>query len=1134
MNNQEEFLQFLDPDLCTLTESIEAYGLRTLSLEYKFQDMVEDKQLFKLGNKIWIQGDTNLTDCLYVINTEVQQDIYRENSFTLEAEEVLVELNYATIFSQTELTNTVFHTITTNGKQEVIVDWNALNYWFGDYFNMGIIQQCISEYASRISITGTVNRMELLRSIEEETGNVFVTRYEKDQINNTIHRYLDFLNPINVSKNWQFHMEYDFYNVENTSVCYDSNGNVVSEDKDWEVTRFNNTAFDPESVTPSTDTDDEDDYDVEISETYDSESNVIYDFERSPDYTPIRNLNPDHCVMRIVNEDYELLNSNGRKWKTGDTALQWDCSTVGLDDTDYPSYLISLQKVDDELSITVNEKSFVVMGYGGRPSAYLPEIKTLDYGDYIASDYEIQYTNIPDDSYFEIYDSSNNLVLFRTRLNTEIGHVHEEVLDFGDNLENIMFNVDETETYNAVSPILQPNGENSNGNDLSRSDINTIIEAWSNLSIEKGDIVPMVVEKMGITGTGNIKCVQRTGIATGDNNKSAEQILNIYDLHSNYWTRPLRPNDNEEGDNKSYEYFRGVAYWRAPYTKNSGELYVLTDKTQNIEYTDIYTRPDTRNERTGISSPKTGNTETSDENVYAIYNQVCQYLKEHETPKVDIEVDVANLIGHEFNNYDIHDKIYLKLANTRELITARVTKTTKEAHDIAKNTIEISNYRNVNTIKTIPHETFIHATNAQFDYPNNQNLTIRLENSIVDSDHDQYPGNKLITFTLYKLENGSSTLTGNVYTKLTDANGYATINMKYDPGDYEMHIAFYGDEEYLESDITVTVNVGGTLPVPVETTTSTKSKTTKKSKTKTKTKTVKSYWTKCGLSPDKKQIVSIAQPSSADAGRYNYHSLYKTVFKNYCPNCKRWGTLRFDGGKANKCITSSTYGVPWKPSVPEHEITCIKCDSDYCGVTGLEKSHSHTSRLKNVKKPVKSSKSEFQQLVKGKLLHSTKEVKVTSKKTVDTKTRKIRSAGISSYVKKQALAIVKNKTGAAAMKAIVGWIDNPRNFKYDKYYNFRDSPETCLKRGYANCCDGTRTFFQLCDAAGLCEYYDFYYVHVSCPKFGHVYGIVESKKTKKWRYVDVSSDRHTCWGYVIQACKDTPATRGPKYPKLPF
>ena len=216
LDNSEEFLQFLDPDLCSIEETIEHGGLRTIHLEYKFQDAIEDKKLFKIGNKIWVHGDSNLTDCLYVINTSVKQDIYQENSFTCDCEEVLVELNYAPLFSQLELTSQNGFTFSSNSNNQeysVVVNWNSLNYWFGEYFNIGVVQKCLSDYNAKIGISGTINLMTLLRYIEEETGNVFVTRYEKDCLNNTIHRYLDFLNPINVAKPWRLDLEYDFLDI---------------------------------------------------------------------------------------------------------------------------------------------------------------------------------------------------------------------------------------------------------------------------------------------------------------------------------------------------------------------------------------------------------------------------------------------------------------------------------------------------------------------------------------------------------------------------------------------------------------------------------------------------------------------------------------------------------------------------------------------------------------------------------------------------------------------------------------------------------------------------------------------------------------------------------------------------------
>ena len=102
LSKEEEFLGFLDPDLCNMTET-HSEGLRTLLLNYKFQDLHTDKQLFKIGNKVWVSGDKNLDDCLYVINTPVETDVYKDNSFTMTIEEVLTELNYAPLFSQNQI-----------------------------------------------------------------------------------------------------------------------------------------------------------------------------------------------------------------------------------------------------------------------------------------------------------------------------------------------------------------------------------------------------------------------------------------------------------------------------------------------------------------------------------------------------------------------------------------------------------------------------------------------------------------------------------------------------------------------------------------------------------------------------------------------------------------------------------------------------------------------------------------------------------------------------------------------------------------------------------------------------------------------------------------------------------------------
>lgn len=265
----------------------------------------------------------------------------------------------------------------------------------------------------------------------------------------------------------------------------------------------------------------------------------------------------------------------------------------------------------------------------------------------------------------------------------------------------------------------------------------------------------------------------------------------------------------------------------------------------------------------------------------------------------------------------------------------------------------------------------------------------------------------------------------------------------------------------------------------------------KKSTTKKdcKTKNSNKFWTKCGLSPDKKLIVSVAKPSSGDHAKYHYR-LYRAVFKNYCPECGHKGYLRFDGGRKTKCITSSTYGHAWKDDVQaEHEITCIHCDSDYCGVTGQEKSYGHTSRLKVVKKPVKSSQKEYNKLTSGKLVY---EKGNTSK--CDTKNnggstkneKNIKKYNIASSVWKQAVAITSTKnTDLQNAKAIFKWMK--AHTVYEGYYNTRYGAAGTLKRRKGNCVDHAHLFAAMCRSIGLkCNY-----IHNSC--IAHVYNKVYIK-----------------------------------------
>ena len=79
------------------------------------------------------------------------------------------------------------------------------------------------------------------------------------------------------------------------------------------------------------------------------------------------------------------------------------------------------------------------------------------------------------------------------------------------------------------------------------------------------------------------------------------------------------------------------------------------------------------------------------------------------------------------------------------------------------------------------------------------------------------------------------------------------------------------------------------------------------------------------LSKDNNTITVKTYPSKKG---FEY-KLTKHTWKNYCPLCKSKGTLTFNPKKT-----------------PEGEITCKKCDADYCGSSGQDKANKVRGKLK--------------------------------------------------------------------------------------------------------------------------------------------------------------------------------------------
>ena len=1065
LDNEENFLKFLDPDLIDLEETFEN-GLRSIEVTYNIDDILDSQQLFKPGNKIWVSGDGNITPCLYVLNTKVKQDIYKGNKYSFTAEDVLVELNYAPYISQTDITSANGFT-TSNGK--VKVNYNALHFWFGDYFNIDVVQDCISSYTSLISVSGTMNPMSLLRYIEEETGNIFVTRYEKDILNNTIHRYLAFLNPVNENKNWELHFEYDFLEATTTEI-FDEDGEPTTDDTE---------------------------------DVYEPDDEVTFIAN-----APVVNVNPTNLLFRIT-DGMEVLNTHGSVYDEDDETqvpLEWNAEDLGLT-SQTPHVTVSLKYIGYSLGIKIQTKQFNVVDddtlTGISDSGYITNV-------WSSSDYQNNISMV-NGCYFEFYDTSSEKIIFRHKIDSILSDAHEDILDFGRNVENVEFEVDESDTFTAISPVLSLDNNSGASNSLNYDDMAKIVTAWKNLSVTKGATIPMIVQKMSITGTDQNPCTQRTG--TASSGRSAEEILGTYALASNYYKRPVKPTDNTENTNKSYEYWVGTAYWSAPFTKNAGELFVSAETTDNRDYPNITGRPDSRNSRAVKSTPKCGPVETSEEDVYAIYNAVAMKLKEKKDPLFNITTEVANLKDGKFNQYNVHDIVFLKLPTFDSLVTAKVVKTVKNLHNIAENQVTLANYSV--TSKEITTETYISASNVTFKYPNSKTLTVTLKDI-----GDGALANKLVTFTLYKIENDNATLTRKVYTKKTNSSGQASITLKYNPGQYQMEIQFGGDVRYAECKTTIQISVGGTKDVN-----KTSSKTTTKSKTTKGYKIVKTFYDKWGRSPDKKTILGVGLPSrSSELRKYGYKFM-KTPFKNYCPVCGEEGTLYY-GWNFGTYFRGRREG-----GSVEGLFRCEHCDADFSAINGENHNRTGKPSLIRLDKPVKSSKAEAKKLVNGKIQYGTKKVKETEKNIVDGKTRSNPIGSVDKYVKQKALSIVGNSVGIAAAKKIADFMG--RNIKYDDHCNFLWSSKTVLLKGRGNCCEQTRCMLEMMDAAGCAEYITMKYVFVCCsPKgIGHVFAKIITKSNNNWRYVDPC--KTNSWGNYVKGWGSPPG-RQTSYPTKPF
>lgn len=219
LDDAEGVICWLNPEIVNVDETNEKGKLKSIKLTHPLDDDFREypDKWYQAGNKIYIPEGEDIEPCLYVINSDYTINYWDDNLITLNAEEILVELNYTPMYAYASLE-----------QKKITKEW--ITNVFGDYFNIGTYE---TPNVEEFYPVGTMTLMTLLRLIEKESGNIFKTHYKKEEGTNKIIRTLNFLNPENAGITHKTPIEVGFntdhleYSVDESD-CYSAIQPVLS------------------------------------------------------------------------------------------------------------------------------------------------------------------------------------------------------------------------------------------------------------------------------------------------------------------------------------------------------------------------------------------------------------------------------------------------------------------------------------------------------------------------------------------------------------------------------------------------------------------------------------------------------------------------------------------------------------------------------------------------------------------------------------------------------------------------------------------------------------------------------------------------------------------------------------------
>lgn len=1036
LDNEENFIRYLNPEEISVTEHEETGKISSLKLKIPLsEDIIGDINDFTPGHKIWISGSQVSRDCLYLINESLDTNIWVKQEIELNVEEVLTELNYAPLLTPFDLANVWKGDVV---EKSVPVDVPHLKQWFGQWFQIDANKGYEAPEQLNIQIPETMTRMEFLRYIEQETHNIFRTRYVKKPDENIIVRYLDFKRPHSFGKNKH------------------------------EVVTINYNA-----------------------------DNIIYSVDESKSFTAISPL------IKVKRKE-EL-----EKWKQTNTAIK-----------KFKDIKIKKgEKIPYGFSSTYNEMYPIPSVKVGKKAVVEG---TSAYGKY--------FRRIPGDYWYVDFPT-----LFWT--DGYLGGKHN------------------SKTIRKIEDIA------------------------TKKNIKKYDgYICKCAEDGDYTLWRNNKSYKATGVKEGD-----------YFICNGYKWEVVRKKHRTE----RLKWITALSFWKAPFNKRAGEFYITNDKVDSkINYDHIYSRPnpdsyleiggvdeyiedpieeasekELDDDDTGddgeqpfrILTPKIGNVKPTETNYdpYEIYRDVVKELRKVNHPFIKVKANIKDL--KLTGNYNLYDKVYVKIPTINHLVETVITKTDKNPQLIGDVKIELENsdvFKPIYLKKPlfrIRNETV--EPNASFEFKGRLVTTVTTTGKKPRNVDVGVPNRR-------------------VYVAIIKPNSKKTIQTK-------------------------NINLSGG-------------------------KHQKGKFDKYGRSPDKTFICGIGYKS---AGKDN--QFWKGVFKNRCPRCGRRGGLYWGFKRRNTYnpISKRNWSLR-KWGHHEGEFTCGYCGADY-SVQGWEKRNGSRYRLKPVSKGTvkkyanqRLGKKEANQLIKGKLKF--KEVEDTAKTTTKTKnipgncwvysavtdkngwfkiktklkgiekknykfqctfagdnvyddctgtveitcredpkwninykvtgnaytgkTMYIPRRGCSHHtgklsksVEKKAKQIVGTKKGLAAVKLLANWVSKHIKYKYRN--NFKHSPASTLRTRRGNCCEKADLFMHMCEACNLhrkqggATSFKLQYVHTRKGKDGHVF-IRIGRGGGKYTYIDPTVGGGNCYGKVVRGYKPTKRNkkraRISTYPCLPF